>query len=90
MRTSHKAKDAAAGKRSYVCDTFTGHGRDAAGDHAQGGGPAAILQQAGSPTTVPGPSSLSSTQTLSTPSRSRQMSWPGSPCSAAKRPGLTG
>ena len=25
MRTSHKAKDAAAGKQSYVCDTFTGH-----------------------------------------------------------------
>ena len=27
MRTSHKAKDAAAEKQSYVCDTFTGHGR---------------------------------------------------------------
>jgi hypothetical protein len=27
MRTSHKAKDAAAGKQSYVCDTFTGHGK---------------------------------------------------------------
>ena len=27
MRTSHKAKDAAAEKRSYVCDTFTGHGK---------------------------------------------------------------
>ena len=24
MRTSHKAKDAAAEKQSYVCDTFTG------------------------------------------------------------------
>ena len=23
MRTSHKAKDAAAEKQSYVCDTFT-------------------------------------------------------------------
>ena len=27
MRTSHKAKDAAAEKQSYVCDTFTGHGK---------------------------------------------------------------
>ena len=27
MRTSHKAKDAAAGKRSYACNTFTGHGK---------------------------------------------------------------
>ena len=27
MRTSHKAKDAAAGKQSYACDTFTGHGK---------------------------------------------------------------
>ena len=27
MRTSRKAKDAAAGKQSYVCDTFTGHGK---------------------------------------------------------------
>jgi hypothetical protein len=27
MRTSHKAKDAAAEKQSYVCDTFTGHGQ---------------------------------------------------------------
>jgi hypothetical protein len=26
MRTSHKAKDAAAEKQSCVCDTFTGHG----------------------------------------------------------------
>ena len=25
MRTSHKAKDAAAEKQSYVCDAFTGH-----------------------------------------------------------------
>ncbi len=25
MRTSHKAKDAAAGKQSYACDAFTGH-----------------------------------------------------------------
>ena len=25
MRTSRKAKDAAAEKRSYICDTFTGH-----------------------------------------------------------------
>jgi hypothetical protein len=24
MRTSHKARDAAAEKQSYVCDTFTG------------------------------------------------------------------
>ena len=81
MRTSHKAKDAAAEKQSYVCDTFTGHGKahqpplpgspvcvfpvmllgkagegvtvdpergggdDAAGDRAQGCGPAAIPQQ---------------------------------------------
>ena len=81
MRTSHKAKDAAAEKQSYVCDTFTGHGKahqpplpgspvcvfpvmlpgkagegatvdpergggdDAAGDRAQGSGPAAIPQQ---------------------------------------------
>jgi hypothetical protein len=29
MRTSHKAKDAAAEKQSYVCDTFTGHGKGA-------------------------------------------------------------
>ena len=27
MRTSHKAKDAAAEKQSYACDTFTGHGK---------------------------------------------------------------
>ena len=27
MRTSHKAKDAAAERQSYVCDTFTGHGK---------------------------------------------------------------
>ena len=27
MRTSRKAKDAAAEKQSYVCDTFTGHGK---------------------------------------------------------------
>jgi hypothetical protein len=27
MRTSHKAKDAAAEKQSSVCDTFTGHGK---------------------------------------------------------------
>ena len=27
MRTSHKAKDAAAEKRSYACNTFTGHGK---------------------------------------------------------------
>ena len=27
MRTSHKAKDAAAEKQSCVCDTFTGHGK---------------------------------------------------------------
>ena len=27
MRTSHKAKDAAAGKQSYVCDTFSGRGK---------------------------------------------------------------
>jgi hypothetical protein len=27
MRTSRKAKDAAAGKQSYACDTFTGHGQ---------------------------------------------------------------
>ena len=27
MRTSHKAKDAAAEKRSYSCNTFTGHGK---------------------------------------------------------------
>jgi hypothetical protein len=27
MRTSHKAKDVAAEKPSYVCDTFTGHGK---------------------------------------------------------------
>jgi hypothetical protein len=82
MRTSPKAKDAAAEKQSYICDTFTGHskahqppppgspvcvypvtllgnaaegtavdlvrgggGDDAVGDRAQGGGPAAILQQ---------------------------------------------
>ena len=25
MRTSRKAKDAAAEKPSYICDTFTGH-----------------------------------------------------------------
>lgn len=29
MRTSHKAKDAAAEKQSYACDTFTGHGKGA-------------------------------------------------------------
>lgn len=27
MRTSHKAKDAAAEKQSYVCDSFTGRGQ---------------------------------------------------------------
>jgi len=27
MRTSRKAKDAAAEKQSYACDTFTGHGK---------------------------------------------------------------
>jgi hypothetical protein len=27
MRMSHKAKDAAAEKQSYACDTFSGHGR---------------------------------------------------------------
>ena len=27
MRTSHKAKDAAAEKQSYACDTFTAHGK---------------------------------------------------------------
>ena len=27
MRTSHKAKDVAAEKRSYACNTFTGHGK---------------------------------------------------------------
>ena len=27
MRTSHKAKDAAAERRSYACNTFTGHGK---------------------------------------------------------------
>jgi uncharacterized damage-inducible protein DinB len=27
MRTSRKAIDAAAGKRSYACNTFTGHGK---------------------------------------------------------------
>ena len=27
MRTSHKVKDAAAEKQSYICDTFTGHGK---------------------------------------------------------------
>jgi hypothetical protein len=27
MRTSHKAKDAAAGKQSYVYDAFTGLGK---------------------------------------------------------------
>jgi hypothetical protein len=27
MRTSRKAKDAAAEKQSYVCDTFTGRGK---------------------------------------------------------------
>ena len=27
MRTSRKAKDAAAEKRSYACNTFTGHGK---------------------------------------------------------------
>jgi NADPH:quinone reductase len=27
MRTSHKAKDAAAEKQSYVCNTLTGHGK---------------------------------------------------------------
>ena len=29
MRTSHKAKGAAAEKQSYACDTFTGHGKGA-------------------------------------------------------------
>jgi hypothetical protein len=27
MRTSRKAKDAAAERQSYACDTFTGHGK---------------------------------------------------------------
>jgi hypothetical protein len=27
MRTSHKAKDAAAEKQSYACDSFTGYGK---------------------------------------------------------------
>jgi hypothetical protein len=34
MRTSHKAKDAAAEKQSYVCDTFTGHGNPMARERA--------------------------------------------------------
>jgi hypothetical protein len=42
MRTSRKAKDAAAGKQSYACDTFTGHGK--ADQPPLPGSPVRVLQ----------------------------------------------